>query len=135
MVDSRPVATSRHRVFFDDTCPLCRQTVRILQRLDWCRRFEWIGSRTSGAVARNHGLCEADLQRAVHVLTSKGKVHAAAGGLRFVASRLPLTMIPAGLFFLPGALGCADWVYARISRHRHRFTGSSGTGVCKSCTR
>ena len=127
------VTTRRHRVLFDDTCALCRQTVRILKRLDWFHRFEWIGWNTLGAAPRVDGVSSTDLQRSVHILTSEGKIHAAARGLRFVACRLPLTVLPAGLLFLPGALGCAEIVYAWISRHRHKLNRPGGGAVCRSC--
>jgi predicted DCC family thiol-disulfide oxidoreductase YuxK len=75
-------------VFFDGSCPLCRQEIAYYQRLDISRRLAWVDVSLEDVICPD-GYCQQDLLKRFHVKTHDGQMFSGAAGFAMMWSLLP----------------------------------------------
>ena len=108
-------------VVYDGECGFCKRTIRIMKSLDWFGRLEWRPRSEPGLTERFPILKSQDTQSQMVSLHPDGKAYGGFFAVRDIWSQLPLTFIPALLFYIPGASFFGVPVYRWIARNRHRF--------------
>ncbi|MCU0514563.1 MAG: DUF393 domain-containing protein [Anaerolineae bacterium] len=127
---------------FDGRCLICQMTRRVVQRLDWRGRVEFIDLHEAERLAARYPWLDRQaLAGEIHVLEAGGRVFAGFDGTRRMLRELPLLFPLWLLLHLPGMRGVGVRVYRWIARHRYavnRFFGVQLTpaddcvdGVCK----
>ena len=110
---------NRHIVLYDDECPLCTFQMKVLTWLDWLNVAALVPLSSDRAREAAPQLDRETLRAAMHVITSKGKIHRGARCIRFLALRMPL-LFPLGLLlWVPGVIWIAEHVYQLIARNRY----------------
>lgn len=124
-------SANKHRVLYDDECPLCTFQMKLLTWLDWFASLSLIPVSSSEAATLVPGISREDLLEAIHCLARDGRIYRGARALRFVGMRLPL-MVPVALFlWLPGVIFVAEKCYQFVSKHRLVFSRWFGCkGAC-----
>lgn len=106
----------RPLVVYDDTCPMCRGSVRWVRRLDWLRRLDDMGY--SVAVERYPEIGRGQLGDGLRVRFADGTVVLGVDAVRSIAIRTPLGVLGAWALFLPGVHGLGERAYARVAARR-----------------
>jgi predicted DCC family thiol-disulfide oxidoreductase YuxK len=107
-------------VIFDGQCPLCRRSVRILGKLDWLGRLRYHDAHDVAHLPQ----CAAPLDpqrllEEMHVVPADGRTaYAGFRAFRFMAWRLPATMLFAPLLYLPGVPWLGHRVYLWVAKNR-----------------
>jgi predicted DCC family thiol-disulfide oxidoreductase YuxK len=112
-------------VLFDGGCPICRRTVRALQRLDWLDRLQFADAtnpRNRDTVAA--GLTEAAVMQQMYVVDRQGRRSAGYDAQLRIAREVPLLWPFALVGWIPGLrqVGMAAYRYVAANRQRR--------GVC-----
>ena len=110
-------------VVYDAECGFCDRTVRMMRSLDWLGRLEWHTRSEPGLAERFAALKGQDTQSQMVSLHADGRAYGGFFAVRDIWLRLPLTFIPAALFYLPGVSLLGVPAYRWIARNRHRFKG------------
>jgi predicted DCC family thiol-disulfide oxidoreductase YuxK len=107
-------------VIYDETCPLCRNSRRYAEAMDWFHRLVFVGM-TDEAFIRTHfpGLDEACLAEAMHVIDRRGRAYRGFAAFRRILRVNPLAWPLALLLYLPGVSLLGDRTYRRIAARRH----------------
>ena len=112
---------------YDSYCVLCQQTRRIVTRLDWRGRIEFLDLHEHEAVyARFPHLADYDLAGEIHVVMPDGAVQGGFYGMRAMLRALPLAYPLWLLLMLPGMDWIGTRIYGFIARNRYsinRFFG------------
>jgi predicted DCC family thiol-disulfide oxidoreductase YuxK len=109
---------AKHLVLYDDECPLCVFQMKLLTWLDWMHIAQVVPLSSPEAEKAATGLTREQLRAAMHVVTTKGKVHRGARAIRFLSLRMPL-LIPVGLLlWVPGVIWIAERVYEWVAQNR-----------------
>lgn len=109
---------ARPTVVFDGGCSFCRRQERRVRRLDWLRRFY---TRTyDEAVLAWPEVGRGTLGDGLRVRFPDGSVTVGIDAVRSIAVRLPLTMFPALLLWLPGIYHLGRVGYGIVARRRRR---------------
>lgn len=109
---------AKHLVLYDDHCPLCVFQMKMLTWLDWLHIARVVPLSSPEALAAAPGVDAEQLRAAMHVVTTRGKLHRGARAIRFLALRMPL-LFPLGLLlWFPGVILIAEKVYAWVARNR-----------------
>ena len=121
-------AMPRVTVYYDGTCGLCKAAVKWMRKADWFRQVKWMPAQELDTLPE--GLTLADLDEAMYLQDSRGRLY---GGF-FAVRRLALILQPlfplAPLMWLPGARFLGVRLYSLIARNRGCFLGSA-TGSSK----
>ena len=116
----------RHFLFFDSDCPFCQLQIKLLAKLDWLNKVEFVPLKDFKKTVTGVNIDENVLNQAIHCVTHKKAVHRGARAIRFLGFRIPL-LIPLSLFmWFPGMIIISDRIYKLISRNRYflsRFMG------------
>jgi predicted DCC family thiol-disulfide oxidoreductase YuxK len=112
---------NRPVLLYDGDCGFCRRWVRRLQRWDRHKAIEYVAAADRGAVVGLPPLSDAALDRAMHLVTSDGRVHPGARALPALLPLLPGGRLLMPLMRVPGVQPLADRVYAWAAARRHRF--------------
>lgn len=113
---SPALAPFRLHLFYDGWCPLCRESVATLHRLDLLGLLAPLSFREPGIVAR-FGLDAARAEARIQAQTARGTTAEGIGAVTLVATRLPLLwpLVPA--LWLAERIGFGqpiyDWIAAR----------------------
>ena len=114
-------------VFYDGLCALCNQSVRILKRLDWLRRFEYHDIQEWERVHASYPqLDRAAALGAMHIVRPDGSLYAGYAALRQISRELPLFFWVYPLLFLPGVTWAGPKLYGWISTHRYELNRVPG---------
>jgi len=106
----------RDRLYFDGQCGLCRRSSRVLRRLDWLGRLEFV-DMSSVPVER----LPVDLEtamRGIPMRTSGGEVLVGFPAMRRALLQTPLGCLPALLLCVPGVSHVGKGVYAFVAARR-----------------
>lgn len=118
-------------VLFDGGCPLCRRAVSILERIDWLKRLQFQDCRIVEKLP--HCTIPLDpklLLEQMHLVTpNRDKVYAGFAAFRWMAWRLPLTLVLAPFLYLPGARWLGNKLYRWVARNRYHLVPCKD-GVC-----
>jgi len=114
----------RIQVLYDELCPLCLRTVRLLACLDLFARLEFLDFRRLDLndYNRTHklNLTSKDLEEEMYVV-SRGSAYRGFDGYRIIALALTAFWPLAPLLFLPGISWLGAVAYRYIARNRLRF--------------
>jgi predicted DCC family thiol-disulfide oxidoreductase YuxK len=109
---------AKHLVLYDDHCPLCVFQMKMLTWLDWLHVARVVPLSSPEALQAAPGVQAEQLRAAMHVATTKGKLHRGARSIRFLALRMPL-LVPLGiLLWVPGVIWFAEKAYECVARNR-----------------
>lgn len=124
---------------YDGRCVLCNQTKRIVNKLDWLRRVEFLDLHEWNAVqARYPSLSYDQAMGEIHVVGDDGRLLGGFWAMRRMLRDLPLGFPLWLLLHLPGMNWLGPKVYRLIARNRYainRFFGveleECDNDVCK----
>jgi len=111
--------TKPNIVLYDDQCPLCTFQVRVITWLDWFNAVVFMPMSDPRAAKIAPTLTPADLQAAMHSVTSDGRLFRGARSFRHLGMRVPLLFPIALALWIPGVIRIAEWIYDRVSRNRY----------------
>jgi predicted DCC family thiol-disulfide oxidoreductase YuxK len=119
------------QVLYDGACPLCRRSVALLRRLDWCRCLAYVNVRDPAQLpAREPPLEPERLLAEMHLLVpGGGRVYHGFAAVRWMAWRLPLLWILLPLLYVPGMAALGQRAYLWVASNRFRLLPCHG-GVC-----
>ena len=106
----------RPTVVYDDTCGMCRRSVRWVRRLDWLRRLDDMGY--SQAVGRYPEVGRGALGDGLRVRFDDGSVALGVDAVRSIAIRTPLGALGAWALYVPGLHALGTRGYAAIAARR-----------------
>jgi len=119
---SRPdPAPEKAVVLYDGDCPFCRKSVAILKRLDWLDRLHGQNARDTDRLPPSREPLELPrMLEEMHVVTPD-RTRALAGfrAFRWMAWRLPPTVVLAPFLYLPGVLWLGNRVYRWVAKNRY----------------
>jgi len=123
---------SKAVVLFDGDCAFCQRSERILKGLDWFKRLAFQNARDQPRwPASAQPLSMERLVEEMHVVTpDRRHTYAGFGAFRWMAWRIPLTMLSAPFLYLPGVLWLGNRVYRWIARNRYSLVPCHD-GVCQ----
>jgi len=112
-------------VLFDGGCPICRRTVRTLQRLDWLEQLQFADA-TDDEIRRRVAptLTLDEAMRQMNVVDGSGRLSGGFDAQLRIARRVPALWLLGVLGALPGVRQIGSAVYRYIAAHRKR------QGVC-----
>ncbi len=116
-------------VLFDDRCPMCTFQSRLMTRLDWLHRLEFVPISDPRVRTLVPDVKHEELMASMHVLTPSGKLHHGARGIRFIAGRLPLLWLVCLLLWVPGMIYISEFLYRRVANNRYLISKLFG---CKT---
>ena len=93
-----------------------------MSRVDWLGRVEWVPGQELAVLP--NGLTRSDLDAAMYLLDSGGRLHGGFFAVRRLSLLLPLLLPIAPFLWLPGARFLGVKVYAFIARNRGCFMGA-----------
>ena len=110
-------------VLYDGACPLCQRGVRILRKLDWLGKLQFQDARDVAHLPPcDEPLDPKRLLEEMHVVTPDGRrAYAGFRAFRWMAWRLPLTVLSAPLLYLPGVPWLGHRVYMWVARNRFKL--------------
>lgn len=114
-------ASERPTVVFDGGCSFCRRQERLIQRLDWLRRFD--SMPYDAAVIGWPEVGRGTLGDGLRVRFPDQTVTVGIDAVRSIALRLPLTAIPALLLWVPGLHALGAVAYRFVAARRMRLAG------------
>ena len=117
-LESGPQAT----VYYDGACGLCRGAVKWMAKADWFQRVKWTPGQDLSSFPR--GLTRADLDEAMYLEDSQGRLHGGFFAVRRLALILPPLLPLAPFMWLPGARFLGVRLYAFIARNRGCLLGT-----------
>lgn len=118
-------------LLYDGRCIVCRQSMKLVRRLDWRRQIEPVDSQNQPVVtARFPDLTYEQLMGAVHVVDRNGQVRAGFFALRYMARFLPLLWVILPLLYLPGMNWLGPLLYRQIARRRYALNRFLGHPLC-----
>ena len=125
-----PAAEGKAVVLYDGACPLCRAGVKTLHRLDWFKQIPFHDARAATLPPAEVPLVRKMMLEEMHLLTPDRK-HAPAGfkAFRWMAWRLPLTVLFAPLLYIPGIPWLGNRVYLWVAKNRFKLVPCKD-GVC-----
>jgi predicted DCC family thiol-disulfide oxidoreductase YuxK len=116
-------------VLFDDKCPMCTFQSRLLTRLDWLHRIQFMPISDPRVPSLAPDVKHESLMASMHVLTPKGRIHNGARGVRYIAARLPLLWPVCLLLWIPGMIYISEIAYRTVARNRYLISKLFG---CKT---
>lgn len=113
-----PTTTQRPTVVFDGGCSFCRRQERRVRRLDWLGRFDT--RAYDDAVVDWPEVGRGMLGDGLRVRFADSSVTVGVDAVRSIAIRLPATVLPALLLWVPGIYQLARVGYGVVARRRRR---------------
>ena len=112
---------TRAVVLYDGDCAFCRRWIDRLHRWDRHNRIDTIPASDRHELGALPPLDDAALDRAMHLVTPDGRVHAGGRAVAEVARYLPMGSVLHPLFRLPGISHLLDAAYRFVAARRHRL--------------
>jgi predicted DCC family thiol-disulfide oxidoreductase YuxK len=105
-------------VIYDGQCPLCRNAVRRLNRIDRRGRLAFLPLQDPEVGMRFPDLRQEELQSQLHVIDKNGRPQRGAMAVRYLSRRLPGLWVLAPLLHIPGSGPFWRWLYGQVARRR-----------------
>ncbi len=122
-------------VLYDGLCAVCSGSVRLLRRLDWRHRLEYVDVQDWVTVSARFPALDRDAALGqIHVIRPDGQVFVGYAGMRQLAGRLPLVAWLYPLLFLPGIRWLGLRVYRWVAARRYRLNRLFGRPICDTST-
>jgi predicted DCC family thiol-disulfide oxidoreductase YuxK len=127
---------TRTVMVYDGACGLCTSSMRVVRRLDWRQRIEYLDAQDWATVQRRYPTLDREaILGLIHVITPDGRILVGYPGVRALLRELPLLMVLYPLLFLPGITWLGPRVYDWIAARRYWFNRVFGDpctdGVCR----
>jgi predicted DCC family thiol-disulfide oxidoreductase YuxK len=119
------VSAPRPTVVFDGGCGFCRRQELRIRRLDWLHRFDAVPY--DAAVQVWPEVARGSLGDGLRVRFPDETVTVGIDAVRSIAVRLPLTVLPALLLWVPGLRWLGAQAYGSVARHRRRDPDGDGS--------
>lgn len=115
-------------ILYDGMCGLCRRSIFMVQLMDVLNRTKPVDFR-DGILRSKHAtdITEADLDRAMHIKTPKGRYYKGFYAFRKLSWHMPSLRIFTPLMYLPGVAPVGRMIYTKIAESRNRCAH----GACK----
>ncbi|MFC7395493.1 thiol-disulfide oxidoreductase DCC family protein [Scopulibacillus cellulosilyticus] len=110
-------------VFYDAECPLCSSVKTVIEKLDWFHRIKWMPVQEIEHSDRFRFLQGRDIYDRIHMISSKGHLHAGIYTIRKLLTQLPLTFPASWILYLPFMDKILDPLYMWISKNRYQWFG------------
>jgi predicted DCC family thiol-disulfide oxidoreductase YuxK len=108
-------------VLFDGGCPMCRRTVRTLQRLDWLGRLQFADATNPANRERvAPGLGESEAMQQMYVVDPEGRRYGGYDAQLRLAQELPPLWPLRLVGGLPGIRQIGAAVYRHVAANRER---------------
>ena len=119
-------------MIYDGQCVLCRQSLKMIQRLDWLHRVEPLDLQDQEQVKERYPELEHEaLMGAIHVVTPDERVLVGFFGMRYLMRFLPLAWLMLPLVYLPGMNWLGPRIYGWIAKRRYRINKLFGAPTCE----
>lgn len=115
-------------IYFDASCGICFQTMRVLARMDRFERLRFVPNTEIEKLPK--GVSPELVERTIVVEEPDGKLLTRAEAFAAIFRSLPggaLVWIPLAL---PGIRSLAGWIYDRVAQNRQRISLSLGLAAC-----
>ena len=119
-------------VVFDGHCPICRATMKKLERM-YGERILGMDFRIAAPQDIHPSLTEEGCQARMHVVEGD-RVHGGAEAVVRLARMHPVYRIPVLLYYVPPIGWMAERLYAWVSRNRFRISKLLGLKQEVECT-
>ncbi|HET7579987.1 MAG TPA: DUF393 domain-containing protein [Bacillales bacterium] len=113
----------KHTVFYDAECPLCSNAKKIIEKLDWFHRIEWIPVQKAEKENRFDFLKGRDIYDRIHMISENGRLYAGIYTIRKLLMLLPLTFPVSWMMYLPFVDKILDPLYMWVSKNRYQWFG------------
>jgi predicted DCC family thiol-disulfide oxidoreductase YuxK len=124
-----PARGRARQVFYDASCGVCSQVVRVLARLDVYRRLTWISNQDTAALPA--GVDPALLERTILIVDpARGRRWTRAVAFGHILAALPFGRLWAWPLLLPGAREVAGLAYDAFARNRTTISTWLGLAAC-----
>ena len=119
-------------VLYDGDCAFCRKGVSIVKKLDWLDRLHYQSARDVAHLpTANVHLDPEKMLEEMHVLTpDRTRTHVGFRAFRWMAWRLPLTVLFAPFLYIPGVPWLGNKVYLWVAKNRFKLVPCKD-GVCQ----
>jgi predicted DCC family thiol-disulfide oxidoreductase YuxK len=114
-------------LIFDGDCAFCRRAVSFLAKWDKYGRLRFVPFQDAEGLARLPLIPRADLEKAMHLVTSDGSVYPGAAAVPVMLRVLRFGRLLSWVFRIPGVPRLAGGIYRIIARNRHRLGCGSST--------
>jgi predicted DCC family thiol-disulfide oxidoreductase YuxK len=109
--------------------------VRLLRRLDWRHRLEYVDVQDWATVQTRFPALEREAALGqIHVIRPDGQVFTGYEGMRHLARCLPLVAWLYPLLFLPGIRWLGPRVYRWVAARRYQLNRLFGGPICNNST-
>lgn len=120
MLRARPV------LIYDGNCAFCRRWIARLKRWDHGNRIEMVPARHRDDIPRMPAISDADLDRAIHLITVDNRVLRGGRALPELLRWLPGSFLLRVLCMVPGMGLVLNLCYDRVAARRHRLGCEDG---------
>jgi predicted DCC family thiol-disulfide oxidoreductase YuxK len=112
----------RYTLFYDGMCPICKKSRRMVERLDWLKRFEYADVHDREYAERElPEVTYADMLKQMYVKRPDGSYFGGYDAFRAMAPVLPLCWPLAPFMWLPGAKFFGTRIYKWVARNRYKY--------------
>lgn len=123
-------------VFFDGSCGFCKQSVKVLQRLDFFQLLIWEDNQNHALEKTYNGFSRARSEHEILTLNTHKRWRGGFKAMRSLAFRTPLLLPFACIGYIPLIPQLGSLAYAEIAKRRHRLSAALGTaGACSTESR
>ncbi len=120
--------TGGRDVYFDASCGICFQTVRVLTRLDLGRRLRFHDNLDVAALPA--GVTPELVERTIVVVDARGRQTTRAAAFASILYAIPGGFLLSLALSLPGLRQLANLVYDQVASNRQRISGWLGLAAC-----
>jgi predicted DCC family thiol-disulfide oxidoreductase YuxK len=126
------IEADRDHLLFDGDCGVCSWSVEWLKRMDRERRFIIEPYQMfAEPELQGFGISYADCDRALQVVTRRGRVYRGAFGVNyFLWRRFPWSLLVALIYAVPVLLLAELIGYRLVASNRHRISAWFGLKAC-----
>ncbi len=107
-------------VFYDDTCPFCTRSARMIKQFDWFNQLEVINMYTPG-IMESYAIDPQKAMQRIQVRTKAGAIQEGMAGITYISRFLPLLWMFVPFMALSLWIGLGEKLYDWIAKHRLLF--------------
>ncbi|MDL4842572.1 thiol-disulfide oxidoreductase DCC family protein [Aquibacillus rhizosphaerae] len=119
-------------ILFDEQCYLCRQSKRIISKIDWFNQFKWLSLQQ---YERNQQLTSVQkdaIKSEMHLIKKNGEVLVGFFAIRYILLHCPLTALAGLVSYVPKSDVIGNPMYRLVARNRYQlFKNKCDNGVCR----
>jgi predicted DCC family thiol-disulfide oxidoreductase YuxK len=116
----------KHRLIYDDSCPVCLAAMRKVARLDTDKAVEWVPLSAASLQDLPEGLTDRALRKQIHLVSPEGDVTGGSDAVAKLAQLFGETRTAGRLLLLPVIRPIARVVYSLVARLRYPLSRLPG---------